>query len=219
MAPSRPPLTRERVLDVAYEILDAQGIDGLTMRGLAAKLGVAATAVYWHVGDKQAVLDALVDRIIADVGEVEVHGEDPAERLMAIGRSLRQNLLEQPHLVALVHRQGRTPVMFLPAQRVVAEQLEAAGLRGDEAALAVHAFLRHVIATVILERTEERGPEQRETVEDLWAREELAMDPDLAARLAQPVDRDELFEFSLRALVDALTSPLWRQKGVPRTPK
>jgi TetR/AcrR family tetracycline transcriptional repressor len=194
------------VLDVAYEILDAEGIDGLTIRGLAAKLGVAATAIYWHVGDKQAVLDALVDRIIADVGEVEVRGADPAERLLAIGRSLRSNLFDQPHLIALVHKQGRTPVMFLPAQRVVAEQLEAAGLRGADAALAVHAFLRHIIGSVILERTEERCPEQRETVEELWAREELAIDPELAARLAQPVDRDELFDFSLRTLVDALTT-------------
>jgi AcrR family transcriptional regulator len=205
VAPSRSPLTRERVLDAAYEILDAEGIDGLTVRGLAAKLGVAATAIYWHVGDKQALLDALVDRIIADVGEVEVHGADPAQRLVAIGSSLRAKLLEQPHLIALVHRQGRTPVMFLPAQRVVAEQLEAAGHRGAEAALAVHAFLRHVIGSVILERTEERSPEQRETVEDLWAREELAIDPELAARLAEPVDRDELFDFSLRTLVEALT--------------
>jgi TetR/AcrR family tetracycline transcriptional repressor len=206
VASSRPPLTPERVLDVAYEILDAEGIDGLTIRGLAAKLGVAATAIYWHVGHKQAVLDALVDRIIADVGEVEVRGDDPAERLLSIGRSLRSNLLDQPHLIALVHKQGRTPVMFLPAQRVVAEQLEAAGLRGADAALAVHAFLRHIIGSVILERTEERGPEQRETVEELWAREELAIDPELAARLAQPVDRDELFDFSLRTLVDALTT-------------
>jgi AcrR family transcriptional regulator len=191
---------------VAYEILDAEGVEGLTIRGLAAKLGVAVTAIYWHVGDKQALLDALVDRIIADVGEVEVRGANPAERLITIGTSLRTNLLEQPHLIALVHKQGRTPVMFLPAQRVVAEQLEAAGLRGGDAALAVHAFLRHVIGSVILERTEERSPEQRETVEELWAREELAIDPELAARLAQPVDRDELFDYSLRALVDALTA-------------
>ena len=193
------------MLDVAYEILDAEGVDGLTVRGLAAKLGVAATAIYWHVGDKQALLDALVDRIIADVGEVEVHGTDPAERLVTIGRSLRNNLLAQPHLIALVHRQGRTPVMFLAAQRVVAEELESAGLRGAEAALGVHAFLRHVIGSVILERTEERAPEQRETVEELWSREDVPIDPELAARLAQPVDRDELFDFSLRTLVDALT--------------
>jgi TetR/AcrR family transcriptional regulator, tetracycline repressor protein len=205
-------MTRERVLDVAFDILRRDGLDGLTMRALAAKLGVAVTAIYWHVGDKQALLDELVDRIIAEVGEVRVTGGSPSDRLLSIGRSLRQNLLDQPHLVALVHRQGRTPVLFLPAQRIVVEELTKAEVRGADAALAVHAFLRLVIGSVILERTEERSPEQRETVEELWAREPSGLDRDLAARLARPVDRDEVFEFSLAALVRAVVTPpapLW----------
>lgn len=197
-------MTRERVLDVAFDMLGRDGLDGLTMRALAAKLGVAVTAIYWHVGDKQALLDELVDRIIAEVGEVRIVGATPSERLLSIGRSLRQNLLDQPHLVALVHRQGRTPVLFLPAQRIVAEELTKAGLHGADAALAVHAFLRLVIGSVILERTEERSPEQRETVEELWARERSGLDRDLATYLARPVDRDELFEFSLAGLVHSL---------------
>jgi hypothetical protein len=97
-------------------------------------------------------------------------------------------------------------VMFLPAQRVVAEELVAAGLRGPEVALAVHAFLRHVIGSVILERTEERSPEQRESGEELWARERGALDPEVAAQLARPVERERLFDFSLQALVRSLTT-------------
>jgi len=197
---------------VAFDILRSDGLDGLTMRTLAAKLGVAVTAIYWHVGDKQALLDELVDRIIAEVGEVRVTGGSPADRLLSIGRSLRQNLLDQPNLVALVHRQGRTPVLFLPAQRVVAEELTNAGLHGADAARAVHAFLRLVIGSVILERTEQRSPDQRETVEELWARERLSLHSTLAEHLARPVDRDELFEFSLSALVRALVTqpaPPW----------
>ena len=52
----------------------ADGSDRLTIRGLAAKLGVAVTAIYWHVGDKQALFDGLADRIIAQLGEVTVRG-------------------------------------------------------------------------------------------------------------------------------------------------
>jgi TetR/AcrR family tetracycline transcriptional repressor len=195
------------VLDAALAIVRSDGVDGLTMRGLAAKLGVAVTAIYWHVGDRQAVLDGLVDRIIAGFGKIRVRGRTPTARLMSIGRSLRANLLDQPDLVGLVHEQGRIPVLFLPAQRLVARELVAAGLRGSRAALAVHAFLRHIVGSVVLERTEDRSPRQRETVADLWAREPFPPDAALSRQLARPVDREALFEFSLAALVEALTRP------------
>src|SRR5580704_16300281 len=89
------PLSRGQVLDAAIEIVRTDGADRLTIRGLAAKLGVAVTAIYWHVGDKQALLDGLVDRIIEQIGEISVGGRGPEARLVSAGRSLRRSLLEQ----------------------------------------------------------------------------------------------------------------------------
>src|ERR1700753_897825 len=88
-------LSRPQVLQAALAIVRADGADRLTIRGLAAKLGVAVTAIYWHVGDKQALLDGLVDRIIPDIGEVAAGGRGPEARLVSAGRSLRRSLLEQ----------------------------------------------------------------------------------------------------------------------------
>src|ERR1700753_1636503 len=88
-------LSREQVLDGARPIVEAEGVERLTIRGLAAKLGVAVTAIYWHVGDKQALLDGVVDRIIPDIGEVAAGGRGPEARLVSAGRSLRRSLLEQ----------------------------------------------------------------------------------------------------------------------------
>src|SRR5450755_776961 len=101
-------LSRSQVLDAGMQILQTEGIDGLTIRGLAGKLGVAATAIYWHVGDKQALLDGLAERVVAQLGEVSVRGRTPASRIISIVSSLREKLLERSDLVALVHRQGRT---------------------------------------------------------------------------------------------------------------
>ena len=64
------------------QILETEGIDQLTIRGLAGKLGVAATAIYWHVGDKQALLDGLAERVIDELGEVSVRGRDPVSRIV-----------------------------------------------------------------------------------------------------------------------------------------
>lgn len=200
----RQGVSPERIVDVALGILESDGPDGLTMRRLAAKLGVAVTAIYWHVGDKQALLDAVVDRIAAEVGEVPVTGEDPVARIVSMGRSLRHNLLARPHLVGLVHQRGRTAVMFQPARRVLVRELTAAGLRGEDAALAVHTILWFVSGSVLNVIQVERSPEQHPTAEELWTADDVRDAPDLLEHLGRPIDPDDLFDYSLGALVRAL---------------
>ncbi len=192
------------MLDTAMAMVDAEGVDSLTVRGLAAKLGVAGTAIYWHVGDKQAVLDGLVERVIAQMGEVVVSGRGSEARILSIGRSLRHSLLERPDLVALVNRQGRAAALFQPARRVLVRELTAAGLHGEDAALAVHTILNMVVGSVLVDRQVERQPEQHQTTEELWTEEDVSDAPDLLAYLLRPYDDAELFEYALRVLVRAL---------------
>src|SRR5919108_3871291 len=62
----RPPtIDREAVLDTAVRLLDAEGVDALTMRRLASELGVSAMAPYPHVGSKDELLMVLIDRLAA----------------------------------------------------------------------------------------------------------------------------------------------------------
>ena len=100
--------------------------------------------------------------------------------MASLARQLRNKMLERPHLIALVHEQAKTPLMFLPAQAAMAAELAALGKRGATAALSMRALQMHVIASVVLERTIERlGSEQ-------------------------PMDTLEVFEFTLQALLDVL---------------
>lgn len=64
-----PPrkLTPPVVVTAALEIADAHGIDGLTMRGLARQLGVEAMSLYHHFSGKDTLLDAMVDRVFAEI--------------------------------------------------------------------------------------------------------------------------------------------------------
>ena len=125
---------------------------------------------------------------------------------MSIGRSLRQTLLRQPDLVAVVHRQGRTAALFQPARRVLVRELTAAGLDGADAALAVQAILNLVIGSVLVDRQLERQPAQRQTPEELWTAEDVPDAPELLGHLTQPVDEEKLFVFSLRVLVQSLVT-------------
>lgn len=74
----REPLTRERIVEVAGELADAEGLDAVTMRRLADELGVEAMSLYHHVLDKDALLDGLVAAIIGEVNDAvgENGGDD-----------------------------------------------------------------------------------------------------------------------------------------------
>lgn len=67
----RKPLSRELVLEAAIEVADEGGLEAVTMRRLADKLGVEAMSLYYHVNNKEAILDGVVDALLAEIeGEV-----------------------------------------------------------------------------------------------------------------------------------------------------
>ena len=65
----RTPLSRERVLDAAVALADSEGIDAVTMRALAERLGVEAMSLYYHVANKEALFDGIVEVIGAEILE------------------------------------------------------------------------------------------------------------------------------------------------------
>ncbi|MET9893031.1 helix-turn-helix domain-containing protein [Streptomyces sp. NPDC006465] len=203
----RPALTRDEVLETAAGLVKRHGPDALTMRALAAELGTAVTSIYWHVGNRESLLDALVERTVADLGEIRPTGRTPALRVVSVARALRRQLRDHPHLVAMVHERGLTERMFLPAQQALVREVHAAGLRGARAAEAVRAVQFQVVGFVLVERNRERSPLQRPAEEDLWDALTAEDDPGLARALARPVDPERLFTTSVRALVDALLAP------------
>jgi AcrR family transcriptional regulator len=63
---STPKLTRAAILQAALDLADAGGLQAVTMRAVAEQLGVTAMALYAHVGDKDGLLDGLVERLLAE---------------------------------------------------------------------------------------------------------------------------------------------------------
>ncbi|MGW4564279.1 TetR/AcrR family transcriptional regulator [Streptomyces sp. NPDC004561] len=204
---TRSALSREAVLDAAAGLVRQHGPDGLTMRGLAAELGTAVTSIYWHVGGREALLDALVERTVAGLGEIRPSGRTPEERVVRVARALRRQLRDHPHLVALVHERGLTERMFLPAQQALVREAHAAGLRGARAAEFVRAVQFQVVGHVLVERNRERAPAQHPGEQELWSAGTAGDDPALARALARPVDTERLFLTTVRALVRSLLTP------------
>ncbi|MGW1766337.1 TetR/AcrR family transcriptional regulator [Streptomyces sp. NPDC002073] len=204
---TRSTLTRSDVLAAAASLVRQHGPAALTMRKLAAELGTAVTSIYWHVGNRESLLDALVERTVTEMGAIRPAGRTPAERIVSVARMLRREVRDRPHLIAMVHERGLTERMFLPAQQALVHEVHAAGLRGSAAADAVRAIQFQIVGFVLVERNRERSPAQSPAEGDLWDPATAPEDPALARALARPADPDRLFLLSVRALVASLLPP------------
>jgi AcrR family transcriptional regulator len=63
----RIPLSKDRVLQAAVALADASGIESVTMRKLASELGVEAMSLYYHVANKEELLDGMVDIVVSEI--------------------------------------------------------------------------------------------------------------------------------------------------------
>jgi AcrR family transcriptional regulator len=197
---SRDSISQEVVVDTAIRIVEDNDLDALTMRRLAAELGTAVTSIYWHVGNRDALVDLMVDKLLADMRDVTVGGRTPRARITSLCRQWRQRLWDHPHLIALAHERNKTLAMFQPMQAALARELHAVGLRGKDAAIAIRGLQLHVVSSVVVERTARRGPTTDATDPTAWPA--LTDDPELVAALADQVDYLGAFDLTLDALLD-----------------
>lgn len=97
----RPALTRERVLKAALAIVDRSGIDALSMRSVAAELGVEAMSLYRHVANKDALVDGMVALILDEI-EVPPTGTQWREAMTRRALSTRSVFLRHPAAAIIV---------------------------------------------------------------------------------------------------------------------
>lgn len=79
---SRAPLTRQAIVEAALRVLDAEGMDGLSMRRVGEELGAGAASIYWHVRNKDELLQLVFERVMA---EAELPPPDPSRWQEQIG--------------------------------------------------------------------------------------------------------------------------------------
>ncbi len=104
----RDPISREAIVAAAIRLLDAEGLDALSMRRIADELGTGAASLYWHVGSKDGLLDLVFDKVI---GEVTIPDPVPGrwrEQLKDVARAQRAVSLRHPYVVRISI--GRIPM-------------------------------------------------------------------------------------------------------------
>jgi TetR/AcrR family transcriptional regulator, tetracycline repressor protein len=109
----RPPLSRDRIAGAALELIDQEGLSGLSMRKLGAQLGVEAMSLYHYVRNKDDLLDAVVDRLYGEIDLPAVEDEEWERTIRAGVRSFRVVLQRHPAALELfATRPARSPESF-----------------------------------------------------------------------------------------------------------
>ncbi|QNS07897.1 TetR/AcrR family transcriptional regulator [Streptomyces xanthii] len=163
-------LNRERVLAAALEVVDRDGLEGLSMRGLGAELGVEAMALYRYADGKGALLDGLVE---AFFGELEAALDaEPVRRgwraeLDRIARAAHVVALRHPNVVPLLATRllstplARRPLAVLRADERILGLLVDAGLDGAKAVRLHRAFTAWLLGWLIVElRAMDEDPDE-----------------------------------------------------------
>ncbi|GAA4104601.1 MULTISPECIES: TetR/AcrR family transcriptional regulator C-terminal domain-containing protein [Actinomadura] len=197
-------LTRDQVVAGGLDLLDEVGLDGLTMRRLAASLGVQNGATYWHFSSKQALLEAMADRMLADVAAGLDAGLPWDGRIVETARRLRRALLSRRDGARLFSG------VFFPLPNALAYGetmigvLRDAGLGARDAVWAVDALTYYVVGHAAEEQLAAAVPEA--AADRLTA----ALDPERHPHMLAAADDlaaphpEEHFTYGLELLIEGI---------------
>ncbi|GGK84062.1 TetR family transcriptional regulator [Sphaerisporangium melleum] len=219
-APAReqPALSRDQIVRAAIDLLDAEGLDALSMRKLGARLGAGATSLYWHVAHKDELLELVLDEVYS---EVLVPGPEAAagwqDTVAAFAYGLREAILRHPWSVALVGVMPSIGPNALTAAGRLTQAMENAGFTGLTLDYAVSAVLAYTLGATTPEagwvttvgRSSGDAEEWMTNMRD-QLKVAAADHPEMLARfdgyLCLDLDRTRhlAFDYGLSALLDGL---------------
>ncbi|MCT7355320.1 TetR/AcrR family transcriptional regulator [Streptomyces sp. 15-116A] len=222
--PRREHLTRERIVAEAVGLLDADGIEALSMRTLGTRLGAGATSLYRHVANRDELIELVVDEVY---GELEIPSvQDPADWRPAVAdaaAALRAMVLRHPWIASVLSQVGLShlgPNVMRMSDRMLA-LFETAGFPPEETDSAMSTVVSYVIGVATNEAAYLSMIARSGGTESDWLR---ALSPAVeaatrthphlhAAHVAQHgkapgAVRDETFDYGLQRLLDGLAARL-----------
>jgi AcrR family transcriptional regulator len=208
----RHQLTRERVVTEALAVIAHDGVEALTMRRLAARLGVVPGALYRHVRNKQQLQDLVLDNVLAEV-EFQLDASPGwTGQLKELAHRLRRVLEAHPGVAGILKTRDPLGPHSLALAEAFLEPLRAAGFADGEAGLAFFLLVDYTIGFAVsgiptsVNEQRVRDPATRTQLHEFFRSLPPDRFPALVA-LGEHVwldNRDERFSAGLDVLVDGL---------------
>jgi AcrR family transcriptional regulator len=215
----RRTLTRERIVAEALTVIGAGGVDALSMRALATRLGVVPGALYRHVRNRDQLHDLVLDEVLAEV-DCDNHSQPWTERVKLLAQRLRTVLQDHPGIAGLLKTRDPLGPHSLALAEAFLATLQDAGLPKHETGLAFSLVYDYTLGFALSSPSSVN--EQR--VRDPATRNRLH-----AFLQALPADRfptlvdlgeavwidnsDERFATSLDTVIDGLATARRRHRG------
>ncbi|MER8826872.1 TetR/AcrR family transcriptional regulator C-terminal domain-containing protein [Mesorhizobium sp. M0938] len=202
---SEPPLSRERIVAAAVELLDAHGVDGLTMRRLADALGSGVMSLYWHVDNKENVFDLALDSVL------EYHGQQTAQqaqdwRAEAVHmlEDWRASMLRHPWSASLLPRRALGP-NILSRLELLSKTLSRAGVADADLNVAIWSLWNYVMGATVTRASFDLSDEDRAAAQQRLTSLSERYPTIERSRLLLDNDWDGAFRQGLGFLLDGLS--------------
>ncbi len=212
----RRPLSQELIVDTAMRILDAEGLEALSMRRVAMELRTGPASLYAHVAGKDELLELMIDRV---VGEIEVPAPDPArwqEQIAESARTAHRVWARHPGIARAALANIPVGPNSLRYGEATLAILRAGGVPDQAAAWFLDRLALYVLADAFEESLHrERGRHTPEAAQEYFAQIRTyytSLPPDhfpLITSMVDPLmsgDGDERLEFGLDLMIRGLAS-------------
>ena len=144
--------SRDDFLDAAIRIVDAEGLEALTLRRLGPEVGVSYTAVYTYFSAREDLIAALVDRISEEIiAGIAPSGDSARDQLIAIAMSSRRALARHPRLATVYVSDQSDAVVGTHATLSVVALLESSGIKGRDVVTAYRVLENYVFGSTIFD--------------------------------------------------------------------
>lgn len=201
---NEPPLSLERIVVTAVELLDAQGIDGLTMRRLAERLGSGVMSLYWHVDNKEDVFDLALDKVLEYRGAPEAtEPRDWRAEVIHVLEDWRTSMLRHPWSASLLPRRALGP-NILGRLELLSRTLSEAGVADADLNVAIWSLWNHVMGSTITRASFEMSDDDRAAAQQRLTGLSERYPTIERSRLLLDSDWDGTFRQGLDFLLDGL---------------
>ena len=220
-----PTLSRGEIVDAAIAIADAEGPEAISMRRIAQVLKAGTMSLYWHVTNKEQLLDLMLDALLADIKVPEPSGDWRTD-LQTLARNERTTLLRHNWIMGFLGgRPAMGPNTLLHMDRHLGA-LDGLGLDIATAMSVLGTVQTYVMGSALREMQEarvQRDEERADVTEEAWEpmRDAWRNRLDADGRFTHVVrfldagidpdaeeTRDERFEFGLDCVIDGIAGKI-----------
>jgi AcrR family transcriptional regulator len=213
----QPTWDRDEITRVAVGLADAEGLDAVSMRRIAAELGSGVTSLYWHVSSKDDLHELMADAVIGEIALPDRSGDWKAD-LRAIALTTHATLRAHPWLILLGIQPGMGPKtrsygnatlpVFDPLGLDLPTRVNALAAVNNY----VFGFVHRAVAWHQLQHRTGLTDEQWDQRLGAYADDAAARDPELAERMLErfTLAGEDSFVFGLDCLLDGIETHLTR---------